>query len=94
MLKYEPGCLARSLAGRDRGRFYIILEAADEYVALTDGNTRQMDRPKRKKKKHIQLQYPQDETMKQKLRGEKNVTDQEIRDFLEKETSSRQGGNK
>ena len=44
MLKYEPGCLARSLAGRDRGRLYIILEAADEYVALTDGNTRQTRR--------------------------------------------------
>ena len=85
MLNYEPGCMARSLAGRDKGRLYLILEAADEYVALTDGSAAKTERPKRKKKKHIQLQYPQDETMKHQLKRGEGVTALEIRDFLERE---------
>lgn len=55
MISYEPGQFARSLAGRDKGRLYIILEAEGEYVSLTDGKYRPVEKPKRKKKKHVQL---------------------------------------
>ena len=55
MVNVEPGQLARSLAGRDKGRLYIILEAGGEYVSLADGKYRTADRPKRKKKKHVHL---------------------------------------
>ena len=40
MVNIEPGQLARSLAGRDKGRLYIILEAGGEYVSLADGKYR------------------------------------------------------
>ncbi len=94
MLNYEPGSLARSLAGRDKGRLYCILKEEEEYVFLADGDHRRADCPKRKKKKHVQLQYPQDEVIKQKLRGGERVTDREIRDLLEREASAGQGGKK
>ncbi|MCI9594878.1 MAG: hypothetical protein HFG51_12240 [Lachnospiraceae bacterium] len=55
MISYEPGQFARSLAGRDKGRLYIILKAEGEYVSLTDGKYRPAEKPKRKKKKHVQL---------------------------------------
>lgn len=55
MLEYKPGCPARSLAGHDKGRYFIILEEDGEYVALADGKHRTVSKPKRKKKKHIQL---------------------------------------
>lgn len=57
MMEYEPGYLARSLAGHDKGQLYIILKAEGEYVYLVDGKKRTIHNPKRKKKKHVQLQY-------------------------------------
>lgn len=55
MLDYKPGCLVRSLAGHDKGRYFIILKEDGEYVALADGRYRTIEKPKRKKKKHLQL---------------------------------------
>lgn len=95
MIGFEPGYLARSLAGHDKGRLYIILEAAGEYVSLTDGKSRPVEQPKRKKKKHIQLWRPQDEGLAHKLKEEKTVGNEEVREYLEKqERFLRQGGRK
>ena len=49
------GMLAVSRAGHDRGTTYVIIGEEDEYVYLADGQTRTVDRPKRKNKKHIQV---------------------------------------
>ena len=53
-MSYEPGCLARSLAGHDKTHYFIILKEDGEYVLLVDGIHRTILTPKRKKKKHIQ----------------------------------------
>lgn len=55
MDRWEKGMLAKSLAGHDEGRIYIILKADDTYVYLTDGDIKKLDHPKKKKKKHVQL---------------------------------------
>lgn len=55
MIKYEKGMLAKSLAGHDEGNVYIIVETDQKYVYLVDGKIRTLDRPKRKRKKHVQL---------------------------------------
>ena len=47
--------LARSLAGHDRKKIYVIIKDEDEYVYLADGRGRTTDRPKRKNRKHIQI---------------------------------------
>ena len=49
------GMLAVSRAGHDRETTYVIIGEEDEYVYLADGQTRTVDRPKRKNKKHIQV---------------------------------------
>ena len=85
MMEYKPGNLAKSLAGRDAGRLYLILEEAGEYVALVDGKTREVSRPKRKKKKHVQLQYPKNQKTVLKLKQGEALTDEEIRSFLKEE---------
>lgn len=48
---------ARSKAGHDKGKLYIIMKTEGEYVYLTDGRLRPLARPKRKKWKHIQPVY-------------------------------------
>ena len=49
------GMLAVSRAGHDRETAYVIIGEEDEYVYLADGQTRTVDRPKKKNKKHIQI---------------------------------------
>ncbi len=95
MVGLEPGYLARSLAGHDKGRLYIILKADGEYVDLTDGKIRPVKQPKRKKKKHMQVQRPQDDCLVHKLKEGKTVSDQEVRECLDRHKGFlQQGGSK
>ena len=51
----EKGRLARSKAGRDKGRLCVVVQVVDEDFVLTcDGRLRTFDRPKKKRKKHLQ----------------------------------------
>jgi len=54
MKELENGMFARSLAGHDKGRLYLIIKTEDEYVYLTDGSLRPLSKPKRKNRRHIQ----------------------------------------
>ena len=54
MERYKTGMLARSLAGHDAGKIYVIIGSDSAYVYLADGRLRTVDHPKRKKKKHVQ----------------------------------------
>lgn len=53
--KIEVGMLAKSIAGHDSGKMYVICNKDDRYIYLTDGERRTLDRPKKKKVKHIQV---------------------------------------
>lgn len=54
MINMETGMLARSKAGHDRGKLYIIIRAEAEYVWVADGRCHTIANPKKKNKKHIQ----------------------------------------
>ena len=50
----EIGAIVLSRAGRDRGRAFVVTEVLDsEYVRMADGRLRTLDRPKKKKRKHL-----------------------------------------
>ena len=55
MDEYKAGMLARSKAGHDKGKVYVIIEVDDTYVYLADGSIRTLVHLKRKKKKHVQV---------------------------------------
>ena len=55
MDRYKTGMLARSKAGHDIEKVYVIVDVDEAYVYLVDGRIRTLDRPKKKKKKHVQL---------------------------------------
>ena len=46
------GFLAYSLAGHDKGEIYFIIREAKEYVYVSDGLVRTVEKPKKKNKKH------------------------------------------
>lgn len=52
---YKAGMLARSKAGHDKGKVYVIIEVDDTYVYLADGSIRTLGHLKKKKKKHVQV---------------------------------------
>lgn len=55
MDRYKIGMLVKSKAGHDAKKVYVIVDIDDAYVYLVDGRIRTLDRPKKKKKKHVQL---------------------------------------
>ena len=50
------GQIVISKAGRDKGDVFIVFDLSDdgEYAFLVDGRTRLLERPKKKKRRHIQ----------------------------------------
>ena len=62
------GRVVRSKKGRDEGKVYIIMEIIDDdLLLLVDGKLRKLDRPKKKKVKHLYIY--------------KDVIDTEVSDF-------------
>lgn len=49
------GFLAYSIAGKDKGNIYEIIKEDRSCVWLADGRDRQIDNPKKKNKKHVQV---------------------------------------
>ena len=82
MTEYETGCLVRSLAGHDRGSLFIIIKEDAEYVYLADGTLRTVGKPKRKKKKHVQVSRIRDEELHEKLMSGKTVTNEAVKYFI------------
>ncbi len=61
MERYEVGMLARSKAGHDKGHVYVIMKEENAYVYLADGELKTIEKPKKKKKKHVQIILKQHE---------------------------------
>lgn len=49
------GRIVRSCAGRDKGKFLVILRTDGQFVYLADGKERKMLAPKKKRIKHIKF---------------------------------------
>lgn len=53
--KFSVGDVVLSVAGRDRGKAFLVIEVESDYVYLVDGRTRKVFNPKRKKEKHVKI---------------------------------------
>ena len=50
---------ARSLAGHDKGKLYIVSGMEGDRILLTDGRLRPAEKPKKKNRIHIQPDFEQ-----------------------------------
>lgn len=81
----EPGRVVKALAGRDKDRFFMVLNVVDEeYVHISDGDYRKLAHPKLKKIKHIKLTPVVLTVIKEKLNDGKKVFDAELRSAIMK----------
>jgi len=78
MNEFEVGGFAVSTAGHDSDQCYVIFQIEEEYVYLVDGRIRTVERPKRKKKKHIQMLEQSDTILADKVKN-KSVKNEEIK---------------
>ena len=50
---FEPGRVAESIQGRDKGHFFLVLEASEGFATIADGRRHKLANPKKKKTKHL-----------------------------------------
>ena len=68
-----------STTGRDRGEWFYVIDADAQYVLLANGKNRTLERPKRKKIKHIEKGLRSETRVAGKLRSGDKVLNGELR---------------
>ena len=68
-----------SLAGRDKGQLYFVLDTDDLFVYIADGKGRRLEQPKRKKRKHVRKLPQTDTRVAEKIRNGDKVLNSELR---------------
>lgn len=81
-MEVRVGSRVRSIAGRDKGVDFIVVAVEGEYLSLADGDLRKVDRPKRKKLKHVQASADISVFIADKLAATGKVTNAEVRKAL------------
>lgn len=77
------GTVVISKSGRDKGNYYIVIEQIDEnYVLLADGKRKTLERPKKKKLRHLNITNDLAEDIKKTLISNKKEVDVIIKKFL------------
>lgn len=85
MTKPQPalGRVVVSRQGRDKGRAMLIVGIVDEeYVLVADGDLRRIERPKKKKRKHLDCKSVVHEGTAQALAAGKTLLDADVRRAL------------
>ena len=68
-----------SVAGRDAGQLFYVLEADDTYLTLADGKGRTVEKPKRKKRTHTNKVLRSETRVAEKIRNGDKVLNSELR---------------
>lgn len=89
MVRMEQGMLARSIAGHDRGRLYVIIRVETEYVWLVDGILRTVDKPKKKRIRHIQVIHQYAEPVMKALKEKEPLQNEPIKQIIQSESRKR-----
>ncbi len=78
------GSYVLSKAGRDKGKYFIILSIVDEnYVMVCDGKLRSLENPKKKKIKHLKFLNNFDVEIRNRLLEKKQLSNLLIRNSIE-----------
>ena len=89
-----PGQIVSSIAGRDNGRHYIVVKVdSPDEVWVADGKYRTLERPKRKKAKHLQKQNVIIHDLNEKLTQGEKVYDSALREVLKRFMRSTEADN-
>ena len=83
--------VVRSTAGRDAGEIFYVIGEDPVYLTLANGKDRPLDRPKRKKRKHVSVVLRPETRVAAKIKDGDKVLNSELRRdlaFLSREMQS------
>ena len=71
--------VVKSTAGRDQGKLFYVIGTDPVYLLLANGKDRTLEKPKRKKRKHIRKVLRAETRVADKLRAGDKVLNSELR---------------
>ena len=90
------GDVVTATSGRDTGGIYYVIQEDPTYLYLANGKDRTLDKPKRKKRKHVRKVLRSETRVAEKLRAGDKVLNGELRrelaDLCQKMQSNTLGG--
>ena len=79
------GKFATSKAGHDKAKLYVITAMEGDFVYLCDGRLKPVEKPKKKRLKHIQIiNTTVEETLYNRLLHQETVRNEEIKYAIKK----------
>ena len=81
-----------STAGHDQGELFYVVSMDEQFLYLANGKDRSLDKPKRKKRKHVQKVLRSETRVAEKIRSGDKVLNGELRRdlaFLARENASK-----
>ena len=78
-MSISKGDVVVSLAGRDKGKLFFVLNTDGQFAILADGKVRKLEKPKRKKLRHIQIATRKECHLAEKIRQGSTILDSELR---------------
>lgn len=85
----ERGLFARSLAGHDKGTIYIVVSSDERTVMVADGKRRPAAYPKKKNRKHLDIDPERKGSLSDAFREGGTVRDEEIRTVIRRKKADR-----
>ena len=71
--------VVKATAGRDQGKLFYVIAEDEQFLFLVNGKDRPLDRPKRKKRKHVQKVLRAETRVAAKLASGDKVLNSELR---------------
>ena len=66
-------------AGREKGKLFYVTQVDENYLSLVNGKDRTLERPKRKKRKHVERVLRSETRVAEKLKQGDKVLNSELR---------------
>lgn len=73
-----------SVAGHDKGMLFYVIDTDGVYVSLANGKERTVEKPKRKKTKHVRKLPRENSSLTEKIRSGEPLLNSELRRELAK----------
>ena len=71
--------VVETTAGRDAGQWFYVIDADPVFLLLANGKDRTLEKPKRKKRKHVQKVLRSETRVAEKIRSGDKVLNGELR---------------
>ena len=77
-VELNVGDIVQSLAGRDKGVYFSVMEVDSDYVMIADGRKRKVSSPKRKKIKHLKKVSSVSEELIERIKSDKPLGNERL----------------